>query len=153
MKSVVTLTLLCIASACVLALAQEHTNSFVQTNIQEQRIARLEGLVDELDRELLCEQGIVLIELDRRGYGGLMTVMVAFQDGSVLGVRVVAHSETPGFDEVLKPNDWIGRFGTEDLGDIDALTRATVTTNAILRAVEDAVRLHESGVGECTEKR
>lgn len=151
MKSVLTLTLLCIASACVLTLAHAHTKSFVQANIQEQRIARLEGLVDELDRELLCEQGIALIELDRRGYGGEMTVMVAFQDGSVLGVRVVAHSETPGFDGVLKPDDWIGRFGTEDLGDIDAVTRATVTTNAVLRAVEDAVRLHESGVGECTE--
>ena len=153
MKSVLTLTLLCIASACVLSLAQTHTESFVQANIQEQKIARLEGLVDEIDRELLCEQGIALIELDRRGYGGAMTVMVALQEGSVLGVRVVAHSETPGFDEVLQPEDWIGRFETEDLGDIDAVTRATVTTNAVLRAVEDALRLRESGVGECTEKR
>lgn len=153
MKSVLTLTLLCIASACVLGLAHLHTKSFVQANIDEQRIERLEGLVDVLNRELLCEQGIVLIELDRRGYGGEMTVMVAIQNGSVLGVRVVAHSETPGYDEVLEPDDWIGRFGTEDLGDIDAVTRATVTTTTVLRAVEDAVRLHESGVGECTNTR
>lgn len=151
MKSVLTLTLLCIASASVLTLAHAHTKSFVQANIQEQKVARLEGLVDELDRELLCEQGIVLLELDRRGYGGVMTVMVAFQDRSVQGVRVVAHSETPGFDEVLKPDEWIGRFAMEDLRDIDVVTRATVTTNAVLRAVEDAVRLRESGVGECGE--
>lgn len=153
MKSVLTLTLLCIAAASVLALSHGHTESHVQANIEEQTLERLDGLVDELDRELLCEQGIVLIELNRRGYGGEMMVMVAIQDESVLGVRVVAHSETPGFDKVLEPDDWIGRFGKEELKDIDAVTRATVTTNAVLRAVEDAVRLHESGDGECTETR
>ena len=153
MKSVLTLTLLCVASACVLTLAHEHTKSFVQANIEKQKLQRLEGLVDELDRELLCEQGIDLIELNRPGYGGEMTVMIAIQEGSVLGVRVVAHSETPGFDEVLELHDWIGRFGTEELGDIDAVTRATVTTNAVLRTVADAMRLHESGGGECTDKR
>ena len=153
MKSILTLTLLCVASASVLALAHVHTKSFVQANIEEQKIDRLEGLVDELDRELLCDRGIALIELDRRGYGGEMKVMVAFKEKSVLGVRVVEHLETPGFNEVLEPDDWIGRFATEDLGDIDAVTRATVTTTAVLRAVEDAVRLHESGVGECTNTR
>ncbi|MCY3885589.1 MAG: FMN-binding protein [Gammaproteobacteria bacterium] len=151
MKSVLTFTLLCIASASLLALANVHTNSYIQQNIEKQELARLEGLVDELDRELLCEQGIELFEVERRGYGGEMYVVVAIQDGSVLGVRVVRHSETPGFDEVLSPDDWIGRFAVEELEGIDAVTRATVTTSAVLLAVEDAMRLYESGLGECIE--
>lgn len=151
MKSILTFTLLCIASASVLALANIHTKSYIQQNIEQQELARLEGLVDELDRELLCEQGIELFEVERRGYGGEMAVVVAIKKGTVIGVRVVRHSETPGFNEVLRPNDWIGRFGSEDLGDIDAVTRATVTTSVVLLAIEDAMRLFESGVGECTE--
>lgn len=151
MKSILTLTLLCIASASVLALAHLHTQTYIRKNIEEQELARLDGLVDELNQELLCEQGIDLIELNRRGYGGVMSVVVAVQYGEVLGVRVVRHSETPGFDEVLETDDWIGRFGTEDLTDIDAVTRATVTTNAVLRAVEDALQAYESGAGECTK--
>lgn len=151
MKSVLTFTLLCIASASLLVLANVHTKSYIQQNTEKQELARLEGLVDELDRELLCEQGIELFEVERRGYGGEMSVVVAIQDGSVLGVRVVRHSETPGFDEVLSPDDWIGRLAIEELEGIDAVTRATVTTNAVLLAVEEAMRLYESGVGECTE--
>lgn len=151
MKSILTLTLLCVVSASVLALTHAHTRSYVQQNLEEHELARLEGLVDELDRESLCDQGIELIELESRGYGGEMSVVVAIQYGDILGVRVVSHRETPGFDEVLEPDDWIGRFGTEDLKDFDAVTRATVTTNAVLRAVEDAFHLIESGAGECTE--
>lgn len=83
---------------------------------------------------LLCEDGRVLLRGAGRGYGGPLRVALALQDGAVVGVRVLAHQETPGFADILAPGSaWLEGFGT---GEVHAVTGATVTSSAVIETVQ-----------------
>jgi electron transport complex protein RnfG len=86
------------------------------------------------------------------GYGGPITLLVAVRfDGSLLGVRVLQHHETPGLGDAaeLRESDWILGFDDrhpddppaqqwrlqKDGGVFDQLTGATTTARAIVQAV------------------
>jgi Na+-translocating ferredoxin:NAD+ oxidoreductase subunit G len=101
-----------------------------------------------------------LIELStREGYGGPIRLLVAVApNGSVLGVDVLAHRETPGLGDRIQAGDprWLDRFTGRSLdeppasrwrvriqgGDFDALTGATVTSRAVIRAVAGGLAFH-----------
>lgn len=94
------------------------------------------------------------VEVSVNGFGGTMRVMVGFApDGTILGYEVLEHSETPGlgdksttwFKNADKPGQCIiGRQATgnftvsKDGGDVDAITAATISSRAFLKAVNDA---------------
>lgn len=86
------------------------------------------------------------------GYNGpIRLLMGVYMDGSVAGVRVVEHSETPGLGDPIEVerSDWIRAFEGTRLGDppeeewtverdggrFDQFTGATVTPRAVVRAV------------------
>jgi H+/Na+-translocating ferredoxin:NAD+ oxidoreductase subunit G len=86
------------------------------------------------------------------GYSGSINLIVGInRDGSVAGVRVLSHKETPGLgDKVdLKKSDWILDFNgrslgspqragwavKKDRGDFDQFTGATITPRAVVAAV------------------
>ncbi len=90
------------------------------------------------------------------GYSGAIRLLVAVgADGRLLGVRVLAHKETPGLGDAIdeRKSDWIlgfaGRSLTDpapggwkvrkDGGEFDQFTGATVTPRAVVGAVEDAL--------------
>lgn len=90
------------------------------------------------------------------GYSGPIRLLVGIlADGTVTGVRVVAHRETPGLgDKVeVERSDWILDFeGTRigappedqwavrrDGGTFDQFTGATITPRAVVRAVKNAL--------------
>lgn len=106
------------------------------------------------------------------GYAGPIRLLVAVAaDGSVLGVRVTAHQETPGLGDDIEAgrSDWITRFTGRALGDPPAsrwqvqrdggdfpqFAGATLTPRAVVAAVRrtlqfvarhgDAVRAAEPG--------
>lgn len=94
---------------------------------------------------VLCERDLVVLQATGSGYGGGMRLAVALGlDGSVKGVRVLAHAETPGFGDILNtPSAWLDSFTT---GDVHAVTGATITSQAVIAAVSravDRVRLEE----------
>ena len=91
-----------------------------------------------------------------RGYGGTIRLQVAVRpDGSVIGVRVLEHHETPGVGDRIEAgrSDWLGQFVgravgdppdarwslRRDGGDYDQLSGATVTSRAVTLAVRDAL--------------
>lgn len=98
------------------------------------------------------------------GYSGEIGMIVGVAaDGSVTGVRVLTHRETPGLgDQVdLKKSDWILEFGgkslanpTPDLwkvnkdgGVFDTFTGATITPRAVVsatRRVLEYVQTHQT---------
>ena len=83
-----------------------------------------------------------------------MVVMVGFApDGTILGYKILEHQETPGlgdkaawwFKQADKPNQNVvgrqatGRFQvSKDGGDVDAITAATISSRAFLKAINDA---------------
>lgn len=91
------------------------------------------------------------------GYSGNIHLLVALNtQGVVMGVRVLAHRETPGLgDKIeLRRDDWILSFDGERLrgnpdprwnvrrdgGMFDAFTGATITPRAVVNAVERTLR-------------
>lgn len=84
-----------------------------------------------------CRYRIGLPKVVSRGYGGDMTIAMAYVGSSLVGVRVISHRETPGFADALNPTAWISSFGKRPTADIDVVSRATVTTQAVLDAVKE----------------
>ena len=87
------------------------------------------------------------------GFGGTFRVMVGFdQEGNILGYEILEHQETPGlgshmthwFKNADKPGqNIIGRKGgalqvSKDGGDVDAITAATISSRAFLKAINQA---------------
>ncbi|MFT4174708.1 MAG: electron transport complex subunit RsxG [Rhodocyclaceae bacterium] len=104
---------------------------------------------------------LVLEAATPEGYSGRIGLVVAvLADGSVGGVRVTAHRETPGLGDYIDPakdknkaRPWIGQFAGQSLdrlslprwqvrkdgGDFDYMTGATVSARAVTRAVARTV--------------
>lgn len=89
------------------------------------------------------------------GYSGDIEILSAvFVDGTVSGVRVLKHKETPGLgDKIeLSRSDWITSFNglavtaenqamwhvKKDGGQFDQFTGATITPRAVVKAVKQA---------------
>jgi electron transport complex protein RnfG len=89
------------------------------------------------------------------GYSGNIAVMVGLRpDEKVNAIKVLTHAETPGLgDKIEEPwfEDWFkdkGLNGTDwrvkkDGGDFDQLTGATISTRAIVGAVERGLKLYQ----------
>ena len=90
-----------------------------------------------------------------RGYDGLVNMLVGFDmDGGILGIRVISHTETPGLGTVIAgeafANQFYGLRGPVEAvrnpygpHQIDAVTGATLSVNAVLRGVNDAWEIFE----------
>jgi electron transport complex protein RnfG len=99
------------------------------------------------------------------GYSGAIDLIVGVnRDGSVAGVRVLNHRETPGLgDKVeLAKSDWIRSFEGRSLqdpkpeqwrvkkdgGTFDQFTGATITPRAVVAATRRALQYAESNHGK-----
>lgn len=101
----------------------------------------------------------ILLPVAPDGYSGPIRLMVGINvDGSVSGVRVTAHRETPGLGDGIEigKSDWIRQFTdrsvsdvdewavARDGGEFDQLSGATVTSRAVVEAVRDALLYFDS---------
>ena len=73
-----------------------------------------------------------------QGNNGEVTVEVAYGDGAITAIKVVSHSETAGISDKAI-SDMPGRIIDAQSLAVDAVSGATVTSNAILAAVENAL--------------
>jgi len=122
---------------------------------------------------------LVLTTTAPQGYGGKIDLLVGVnKDGSIAGVRVTRHQETPGLGDKIEieKSDWIKIFNgkslqnpepelwkvSKDGGEFDALTGATITPRAIVDAVykvllflSDEQRIQQlfSAKNNCGEKQ
>lgn len=101
--------------------------------------------------------GVVLTVVAPDGYAGALELVVGIgADGRVLGVRVLGHRETPGIGARAAESSWLLGFVGRSLGSppprawtvaaggaFDAVSGATVTSAAIVRAVYRALRCFE----------
>lgn len=94
------------------------------------------------------------------GYSGSIKLLAGIRyDGSLSGVRVIQHKETPGLGDGvdIERSDWILGFNDKSLsnpsdggwkvkkdgGQFDQLTGATITPRAIVRAVHRALQYYD----------
>ncbi|WP_322003121.1 electron transport complex subunit RsxG [Marinobacter alexandrii] len=100
--------------------------------------------------------GLILPIVAPDGYSGNIRLLVGVDlQGTVLGVRVTSHKETPGLGDriELKKSDWITSFNGRALGEpplrgwtvkknggvFDQFTGATITPRAVVNAVKEAL--------------
>ncbi|MEC9410869.1 MAG: electron transport complex subunit RsxG, partial [Pseudomonadota bacterium] len=103
---------------------------------------------------------VILPAVAPDGYTAEIDLIVGVKsDGTLAGVRVVAHRETPGLgDKVeIRKSDWITSFEGKSLaqpvpeqwavkkdgGDFDQFTGATITPRAVVRSVKRALKFFE----------
>lgn len=94
------------------------------------------------------------------GYGGPMTLMLALDaEGTILGVRVLSHRETPGLADKIEigRSRWIESFNglslgntatprwavKKDGGQFDQFTGATITPRAVVKGVYEGLQFFE----------
>jgi electron transport complex protein RnfG len=94
------------------------------------------------------------------GYNGKIYLLVGiYIDGSLAGVRVVKHAETPGLGDAveIRKSPWINDFAGKSLtnpsqerwavkrdgGDFDQFTGATITPRAVVAAVRNTLLYYQ----------
>ena len=99
---------------------------------------------------------LVIAAIAPDGYSGSIKLLVGINvDGTLSGVRAVAHRETPGLGDAIEEqrSDWVQQFNgaslenppldrwkvRKDGGDFDQLTGATITPRAVVQAVRNAL--------------
>lgn len=134
-------------------------------SITEERIASLEIMrFEEGLREVVPQaEGFVKIRedvfsaydeigkiylVDSRGYGGAIEMLVGIDgQGRILKVCVIKHMETPGIgSKIVEDDDFLRQFegmdvGDVDLGGVDAISGATVSSNAVVEGIKTAVKM------------
>lgn len=104
---------------------------------------------------------VILEAIAHDGYSGDIKLLIAIKyDGTIAGVRVLTHKETPGlgdYIDILKGN-WIKLFDGESLsktsepqwkvkkdgGQFDYMAGATITPRAVVKAVHKALKYFEA---------
>ena len=99
---------------------------------------------------------IIINAIAPDGYSGKIHLLIGiYYDGSIAGVRVVKHAETPGLGDAIevRKSDWILNFDQRSLenpsitewkvkrdgGYFDQMTGATITPRSIVKAVKNTL--------------
>ena len=104
--------------------------------------------------------GVILEAIAHDGYSGDIKLLIAIRaDGSISGVRVLAHKETPGLGDYIDiaHGKWIKLFDDEsvnktpatnwqvkkDGGKFDYMVGATITPRAVVKAILKSLQFYE----------
>lgn len=161
-KPIVVLSVICVVITGALALTNDITKPIIEEATRKaQDATRMELLPDatgftqvegisltNVSDVYVADNGVgAVVTSTSKGYGGTMTVMVGFTaDGTIRQVKVTENQETKGIGSKVAgdPAFWT-RFeglGAETLvldEDVDALSGATVSSKALLAAVNSAI--------------
>lgn len=103
--------------------------------------------------------GTAVKTFSKRGYGGLVWLMVGFsEEGIIHDIQVLEHTETPGLGTKMATPNFKDQFKgknpkdfslkvKKDGGDVDAITAATISSRAFCDAVQRAYDELEKGKG------
>ncbi|MEQ1602555.1 MAG: electron transport complex subunit RsxG [Methylophilaceae bacterium] len=113
---------------------------------------------------------VVLEAIAPDGYSGEIKLLIAIRhDGSLAGVRVLAHKETPGLGDYIDiaHSDWIKYFDNQALaktqggktpdeywkvkkdgGNFDYMAGATITPRAVVKAVHQTLQYFQAHQNE-----
>jgi electron transport complex protein RnfG len=180
--SAIILCLFAIAGTAMVAFTYDRTRDRIAANEREVLMRKLNVLIpqDDYDNRLLEDTlqvrdekllgtdeavtvyrarregkpvALVMTPVAPDGYSGAIKLLVGIgYDGTLTGVRVSAHHETPGLGDAIdeERSDWIYGFDGKSLdnppldrwrvkrdgGAFDQLTGATITPRAIVKAVK-----------------
>jgi electron transport complex protein RnfG len=179
------LGLFAVVATTLVALTEQNTREQIRENEREALLSGINALIphDEYDNAILQDTLIlppskllateepsqvyrarkdgqpvaaVFTAVAPNGYSGKIKMLVGvYYDGSLAGVRVINHKETPGLGDKIdeKRTDWILQFEglsldnpgsakwkvKKDGGEFDQFTGATITPRAVVSAVKHSL--------------
>jgi electron transport complex protein RnfG len=107
--------------------------------------------------------GVAFVAQSHEGYGGDIEIMLGVDpQGTILGVEILSHLETPGLGSKIteKPfrRQFIGRrledtkwAVRKDGGDIDQITGATISPRAVVKAIEQGLEIYQQNQAKIVE--
>jgi electron transport complex protein RnfG len=182
LKAGLTLFIFTLIGVSLVALTQSFTRENIQKNEAQVLISRLGELLKNYDNDILQDkiqrrvklhgkmQNLVIYPAKRhnktfailiehtypKGYSGDIRLLSGINlDGTLLGVRVISHNETPGLGDKIdtRKSSWIEQFKglslknntsfwrvKPDGGEFDAFTGATITPRAVVSATYEVLR-------------
>lgn len=113
--------------------------------------------------------GIALFA-ETSGYSGVIRILLGIDaNGTLTGVRVLSHTETPGLGDAidLSKSQWILGFNGKSLqqpdekgwhvkkdgGQFDSFTGATITPRAVVKGVHEALQLFQHHQNEFLDRK
>ncbi|MFO7870108.1 MAG: RnfABCDGE type electron transport complex subunit G [Kiritimatiellia bacterium] len=112
--------------------------------------------------------GAAFETVSKKGYGGDIGVMVGVNaEGTVQGIEILSHEETPGLGARIENPGFKSRFAGRDLkktqwkvekdgGDIDQITSATISSRAVAETAGKGIELyleHEDEIRSAAKQR
>ncbi len=172
----VALFVICLVASALLAVTNDITAEKIAQNLVEtENSSRLivmseaktfSEVTEKEDGLTVCqaldEKGEVLgyvYTSSAKGYGGAVNVMTGIgKDGEIKGIEIISHSETPGLGANSTKDSFKDRFkgktgelvvdkNSNDGQNIQAITAATITSRAVVSAVNAAVADFEKTEG------
>ncbi len=195
LKTAITMIAFAFVGTALLAYVFEITRAPIEASEKEARLALFKQILPEhaYDNDLLKDTvliapnallgnalpteaniarisnkaaGVILEAIAHDGYSGDIKLLIAIRaDGSISGVRVLAHKETPGLGDYIDiaRGNWIKLFNGEflsktaakqaietewqvkkDGGKFDYMVGATITPRAVVKAVFKALQFFEA---------
>lgn len=179
------LAIFAISATALVALTEENTREQIAANEREALLEAIKVLVpaDKFDNQILQDTlnlpatdatgttdttsvyrarkngepvAAIFTVVAPDGYSGSIRMLVGiYYDGTLAGVRVINHKETPGLGDKIeaKRSDWILQFAglsldkpdknqwkvKKDGGHFDQFTGATITPRAVVNALRGAL--------------
>lgn len=169
----VALLLICLVATTLLAVTNVITaEKIAQNAVETEKASRMIVLPEgkEFSEVTTLESGITYCEglgengeavgyvftSGAKGYGGTVSVMVGLDtDGVITGIEILSHSETPGLGANATGEAFKSRFSgksgeltvdknSNDGQNIQAITAATITSKAVVSAVNAVISEFET---------
>ena len=164
LKLSITLAVVGIVSAASLAAVNNITAPIIAQRQEQEYMQTLEAFFPEVDSfesdtrddnqfdTIFNSKGEligVLGTIGQQGYGDVINYNLAVDGtGSIIGMRVVSHAETPGVGDVITTGDFqkqfIGKNHEDPIvagDDVDAVSGATISSAAMINSIRGAVKL------------
>ncbi len=98
-----------------------------------------------------------VFKVGTQGYGGQITLLIAIstQDQKMIGMKILEHQETPGLGSEITSSRFLNQFLEKPLTDpyqlnqdIQALSGATISSKAIVRACQGVLTFLKEGANQ-----
>jgi Na+-translocating ferredoxin:NAD+ oxidoreductase subunit G len=145
------LVVICVLVTGALAFTYGVTAPIIQKNLAEQERLAAEEVLGGIEG--------VALKAQVKSYGGKLQAIVGIsQNGEITGVKILSHSDTPGLGTQPMAKDYLKQYigltelKADHINDdqaVDAVTGATISSNAIYHAVQQALADYkETGGGQ-----
>lgn len=173
---VITLSVITLISSALMGVVYSLTKEPIETALASKTNSAIAGVAPAFDNEPSLEKSVVefggknytvypaksggvitgyAIETFASGFGGTISLIVGFDTtGTINGVAVLSHAETPGLGDKIDPlkSNFSVQFKgknpenfqlsvKKDGGDVDAITASTITSRAYCVALSNAYQV------------